>query len=84
MNEMDQTAAQPPTDYAALSSQERLALINGYRSRVIAGEKISDDELRTGLRLIRAERTARVSSRGKKAAATPAGPSKIGSMLDGI
>ncbi len=75
---------QPPTDYSALSSQERLALINGYRSRVIAGEKISDDELRTGLRLIRAERTARVSSRGKKADAAPQGPSKIGSMLDEI
>ncbi len=71
-------------DYAALSSQERLALINGYRSRVVRGEKISDDELRTGLRLIRAERTARISSRGKKADAAPQGPSKIGSMLDGI
>ncbi len=80
---MEQTAA-PLTDYSVLSSQERLALINGYRSRVIAGEKISDDELRTGLRLIRAERTARVSSRGKKAAAPPTTPSKIGSMLDGI
>ncbi len=80
---MEQTAA-PAVDYSALSSQERLALINGYRSRVIAGEKISDDELRTGLRLIRAERSARVTSRGKKAAAAPQGPSKIGSMLDGI
>ncbi len=80
---MEQTAASLP-DYSALSSQERLALINGYRSRVIAGEKISDDELRTGLRLIRAERSARVTSRGKKAAAEPQGPSKIGSMLDGI
>ncbi len=80
---IDQTAA-PLPDYSALSSQERLALINGYRSRVIAGEKISDDDLRTGLRLIRAERTARVTSRGKKATAAPQGPSKIGSMLDGI
>ena len=71
-------------DYTLLSSQERLALINGYRSRVVRGEKISDDELRTGLRLIRAERTARVNSRGKKADAAPQGPSKIGSMLDGI
>ncbi len=81
---MEQTAATSLPDYSALSSQERLALINGYRSRVIAGEKISDDELRTGLRLIRAERSARVTSRGKKAAAAPQGPSKIGSMLDGI
>ncbi len=80
---MEQTAA-PLPDYSALSSQERLALINGYRSRVIAGEKISDDELRTGLRLIRAERSARVTSRGKKATAAPQGPSKIGSVLDGI
>ena len=71
-------------DYSALSSQERLALINGYRSRVVRGEKISDDELRTGLRLIRAERTARITSRSKKADAVPQGPSKIGSMLDGI
>lgn len=71
-------------DYAALSSQERLALINGYRTRIVRGEKVSPDELRTGLRLIRAERTARVSSRGKKADAAPQGPSKIGSMLDGI
>ncbi len=80
---MEQTAA-PPPDYSALSSQERLALINGYRSRVLAGEKISDADLRTGLRLIRAERSARVTSRGKKATAAPQGPSKIGSMLDGI
>lgn len=71
-------------DFAALSSQERLALINGYRTRIVRGEKVSPDELRTGLRLIRAERTARVSSRGKKADAAPQGPSKIGSMLDGI
>lgn len=71
-------------DYAALSSQERLALINGYRTRIVRGEKVSPDELRTGLRLIRAERTSRVSSRGKKADAAPQGPSKIGSMLDGI
>ncbi len=81
---MEQTAATSLPDYSALSSQERLALINGYRSRVIAGEKISDDELRTGLRLIRAERSARVTSRGKKATAAPQGPSTIGSMLDGI
>ncbi len=81
---MEQTAATSLPDYSALSSQERLALINGYRSRVIAGEKISDDDLRTGLRLIRAERSARVSSRGKKATAAPTMPSKIGSMLDGI
>ncbi len=80
---MEQTAASLP-DYSALSSQERLALINGYRSRVIAGEKITDDELRTGLRLIRAERSSRASSRGKKATAAPQGPSTIGSMLDGI
>lgn len=71
-------------DYSALSSQERIALINNYRRRLIAGESLTDDELREGIRLIRAERLTR-TSRGKASTpAAPQKPSKIASLLDGI
>ena len=45
-----------------MSSQDRVSLINDLRARQLRGDELTDGALRAAIRLLRAERVARVGS----------------------
>lgn len=48
------------------SPVEKIALINEYRSRLLAGEEVTDDELALAVRMLRDLRTDAAVSRKQK------------------
>lgn len=64
---------------AAMSSQERVTLINDLSARQVRGDELSDDELRAAMRLLLAERAART---GEAKAAGKGKAPRAPSVLD--
>lgn len=59
-------------DPTAMTSPERIAVINDARSRLLKGDDLSDDELRYAIRLMTSERKLAPGAKAKKVAPAPA------------
>ena len=81
---MDQQQTDAVPDYSTMSSGERIAKINNYRTRLIGGETLTDEDLQDSLRLLRAERLSRASSPKGAKPAEPKKPTKMAAMLGDI
>lgn len=60
--EIDEIESLTTEAIAAMSSQDRISIINDLRARQLRGDELTDDTLRTAIRLLRAERVARVGA----------------------